>query len=404
LGARRLKVNSKRASLEEKTIVLVCHHIWCGVNRAQFQRANLLCREYKTHIFAAGDVCEEVAKRAQSVHYCPGQGVGMDKIIFPIWASFAIWRLSLRRRLYMIYTTASYAPALLVGYLLKALNMHWVADMWDEPRFQLEKRIQEAPSLVRRTLMWVYHQLWYHLARKVLKRADLVIVAMAPEILKHYGLVPEAHNIIVTTNGVDLSLTTLNEAPEGKYTIVYVGNLRKFRGVELIIDASRVLKKRGISFTCRLIGPTDEKGKDWIRRLISSYHLQDQVVFHGELPHPEALRWVSRAHVAICVLSPTIRNYRFAYPVKLFEYMALGKAIVCTRLPGTSRIIQDGENGLLIPPEDSEALAAALMRLYENKTLRKKLGENARYSASRYNWEEINARLRKAIEKLLEKT
>jgi glycosyltransferase involved in cell wall biosynthesis len=81
----------------------------------------------------------------------------------------------------------------------------------------------------------------------------------------------------------------------------------------------------------------------------------------------------------------------FAYylsPLKLFEYMAAGCALLATDLPSTREIVTDGETALLVPPEDVDALATALARLVAEPDLRARLGDAARRLAfARYTWE-----------------
>jgi glycosyltransferase involved in cell wall biosynthesis len=81
------------------------------------------------------------------------------------------------------------------------------------------------------------------------------------------------------------------------------------------------------------------------------------------------------------------------YPVKVFEYLALERAVVASRLHGVSKIIQDEVNGLLVTPGDANALTAALQRLATDHALRQSLEAAARPSAEGYDWSRINQRV-----------
>ena len=65
-------------------------------------------------------------------------------------------------------------------------------------------------------------------------------------------------------------------------------------------------------------------------------------------------------------------------PLKVFSYMAAGKPILCSDLPVLREVIEDGRNGILVPPDDPDAWAIALQRLLGDPALREKLGSTAR--------------------------
>jgi glycosyltransferase involved in cell wall biosynthesis len=81
-------------------------------------------------------------------------------------------------------------------------------------------------------------------------------------------------------------------------------------------------------------------------------------------------------------------------PLKLFEYMAAGKAIVATALNEAAEVIQDRHNGLLVEPGDTNGFAEAMLTLLNDPMERGRLGQNARRQAvERYSWEEYTRRL-----------
>jgi glycosyltransferase involved in cell wall biosynthesis len=83
----------------------------------------------------------------------------------------------------------------------------------------------------------------------------------------------------------------------------------------------------------------------------------------------------------------------YASPLKLFEYMAVGGAIISSDLPAVAEVVRDGDSALLTPPGDVDALAAALRRLYDDPGLRARLGEKARQDAAYYAWSARAARI-----------
>jgi hypothetical protein len=81
-------------------------------------------------------------------------------------------------------------------------------------------------------------------------------------------------------------------------------------------------------------------------------------------------------------------------PLKLFEYMAAGKPILCSDLPVLREIVEDGRNGLLLPLADADAWVAALCRLRDAPEERRRLGAAARADlVARYTWRERARRI-----------
>ncbi len=88
------------------------------------------------------------------------------------------------------------------------------------------------------------------------------------------------------------------------------------------------------------------------------------------------------------------------YPLKVFEYMAAGLAIVSSRLKGISEVITDGETGILVTPNDFSDFADGIKKIIENQELKEFLSKNARKKAILYDWGKINSTIIKEIEKI----
>jgi len=88
----------------------------------------------------------------------------------------------------------------------------------------------------------------------------------------------------------------------------------------------------------------------------------------------------------------------FGSPTKLFEYMAMGRGIVASRLEQIGDVLEDGATALLVPPGDDAALARAVVRLVDDAALRARLGAAARERAlERHTW---TANVRGVVERL----
>ena len=90
-------------------------------------------------------------------------------------------------------------------------------------------------------------------------------------------------------------------------------------------------------------------------------------------------------------------------PIKIFEYMASGRAVLAARVGQIAEVIEDGVNGLLYEPATPESLATQLLRLIDDAVLRERLGKKARETVERrYTWranaEAVVALLRRAVD------
>jgi phosphatidylinositol alpha-mannosyltransferase len=73
--------------------------------------------------------------------------------------------------------------------------------------------------------------------------------------------------------------------------------------------------------------------------------------------------------------------------------MALGKPVVVTSIDGYASVVTHGEEGLLVPPKDSDQLAQALLTLLKDETLRQQMGEKGKLKAKNYGWEQVAKRV-----------
>jgi glycosyltransferase involved in cell wall biosynthesis len=101
------------------------------------------------------------------------------------------------------------------------------------------------------------------------------------------------------------------------------------------------------------------------------------VRFTGIVDRAGVPAWVAAFDIA---LQPAATPY--ASPLKLFEYLALGRAIVAPNQPNLAEILLDGDNGMLFEPGNRDSLFAALERMVADATLRRRLGEAARRTIS----------------------
>jgi colanic acid/amylovoran biosynthesis glycosyltransferase len=177
-------------------------------------------------------------------------------------------------------------------------------------------------------------------------------------------------------NGLDLSRFEYAPPSADSHEILAVGRLVEKKGFDVLIDACRILRERGVKFHCRIVGDGNERA-DLLSR-IERMGLSELVSLPGPLPHAALIGIFRQAALlaAPCVVAND--GDRDGLPTVLLEAMALGTPCVSTAVTGIPELVRDGGTGLCVQPQDPEALADALERLLADRPLRERLSTHAR--------------------------
>ena len=162
---------------------------------------------------------------------------------------------------------------------------------------------------------------------------------------------------------------------QGRAVFGYISLLRRFEGVDVLVEAAaRILSRRGDA-ACLVVG--DGPDMERIRRLVQQTSKPQSIVLTGRVPHADVLDYYSLIDVFVV---PRLRApvTEMVTPIKPLEAMCMGKAVVVSDVGGLTELVQDGETGLTFPAGDAEALAETLETLLDNPDLRSGLGERAR--------------------------
>lgn len=182
----------------------------------------------------------------------------------------------------------------------------------------------------------------------------------------------DPHRVVVLENGVDLArFPDPGRRGTGAPLVGVTANLRPVKGLETFLDAMKGVRTThpGVRSAIAGEGPL----RPTLEELRQARNLTDCLDFRGTVTDiPSFL-----AELAIAVLPSLSEGLSNA----LLEYMAAGRAIVATAVGGNVHLIEDGKSGLLVPPGDAQALAAAVRRLLDDPTLAVRLGRSARRRA-----------------------
>lgn len=173
--------------------------------------------------------------------------------------------------------------------------------------------------------------------------------------------------------------------------IMFVGNFFHWHDVVTLLNAFAQVSKIFPQARLVLVGEGERKAE--MMKHASSLGLDHAVKFTGIVPHLEVPRYMAAADIAV-VPYPPMQQELWLSPLKMFEYMSSGRAVVASAIGQIVEVLRDGENGLLVPPGDVHALADALIKLIQDPGLCSRLGAQARADAvQKYSWDSYLTRL-----------
>lgn len=183
-----------------------------------------------------------------------------------------------------------------------------------------------------------------------------------------------------------------------KLQVGYVGQLFPGKGAEII--AALAKECPWADFHC--IGGVEKDIAHWRKETEGCQNIQ----FHGYVPYSETEKYRQSFDVLLAPylrkvqgFGPAISNLsHWMSPLKIFEYMGSGKAIVCSDLPVLREVLVDNETALMCDPDDIQSWIAALERLRDNPGLRVQMGERVRKEfKGKYTWEARAKRIFKEV-------
>jgi glycosyltransferase involved in cell wall biosynthesis len=211
-----------------------------------------------------------------------------------------------------------------------------------------------------------------------------------------FGDRPRVH---VIPNGADVPAERTFVPPDPTVSrVMYAGQLYPWKGVDVLVEAmAHVPEARFVI----LGGIHEESDLGRIQHLVRSRGLGDRTEMPGTVAQARVADELAHASVVCVPFLKGAMTERHTSPIKLFEALAAGRPIVATDLPSTREILSHEQNALLVPPGDPSALAAAIQRLLDDRSLATRLARAAFDSAPRYSWDARAKALLEAIEDVL---
>jgi glycosyltransferase involved in cell wall biosynthesis len=179
--------------------------------------------------------------------------------------------------------------------------------------------------------------------------------------------------------------------PLDKKIALYTGNsFLSWKGVNILVDAAAYVRSDTVIM---IVGGTDEEHGYYGPKVSETLRLVERQ------PHPDVPLWLHAADVLVLPNSAiTFESQYETSPIKLFEYMASGTPIVASNLPSIAEILAPDDLGILVPPDDPQALARGIIEALANPAESAARARRAREEAHKYTWDARAKRIRDYLE------
>lgn len=245
---------------------------------------------------------------------------------------------------------------------------------------------------------WPDSKQWLY--KKFIKRVDKIIVItkfLKEEYVKNGSL---SEKILVAPDGVDLGKFDIDlskesardklKLPQDKKIILYTGNLLKWKGVDTLIEAGKLLKDDSLIY---IVGGSESYLKEYHEK-ISGF---DNITLIEAISHAQIPIWLKASDVLVLPNSGKEKiSKNYTSPLKMFEYMASKRPIVASDLPSIREILNE-KNAMLVESDNPESFVRGLKKVLQNKDLADILSKRALSDVQNYTWNKRAEKILKFI-------
>ncbi len=191
-------------------------------------------------------------------------------------------------------------------------------------------------------------------------------------LFRRNGIAESSNSVLIKGSGVDTKHFCRSPEQPGPAVVLFPARMLWHKGVQEFVDAARKVRREGYHARFVMVGDTDADNPASVPAdQLEQWENEGVIEWWG---YQESMSDVFAQSHIVCLPS----KYREGVPKVLVEAASCGRPIVTTDMPGCREIVQDGENGLLVPPEDVQSIAKAIVRLLKDPGLRQKMGDQGR--------------------------
>lgn len=233
-------------------------------------------------------------------------------------------------------------------------------------------------------------------ARETVRSSDVTVFVSSALRDAYEELIDEEirHALIVPNAVNSTTIAAFRERPPSPHnndqvTIGFVGSLLRWHGVDMLMEAFAEVHMSRPNTRLEIVGDGELRAN--LEADARSLNLGEAITFTGSLPHEQALERVASFDIGVAV-----NSNRYGSPLKLFEYAALGCAIVAPDVAPAHEVLLDGDEALFVSPNKTD-IVTTLIRLVDDADLRRRLGAAARSRiVAEHTWDRAAARVLEA--------
>lgn len=312
--------------------------------------------------------------------------------------------------IYQRYNGFSFCGA----YIAKKKNISFVLEFNSSDVWKI-KNWKNNDTFLKRIFKTIYYKIFklpivstiekYNLSNA----AHIIVVSEAlKNVLLKFGA--DENKIIVNPNGIDerkynpqIKCDDIKQKYnlENKIVIGFIGTFGQWHGAENIALAFGKLLKKYPEYKnkAKLFMIGDGVRMPIVKKHILEFGLQENVVLTGLIRQDQGAKFLNACDILINATVPNPDGSEFfGSPTKLFEYMAMGKAIICSDMAQMSEILEQGKTAYMVEPGNIDELATAMKELVDDSELRRRLGNSVRDEViQKYTWDKHVDKILKAI-------
>ena len=366
---------------------------WSGAEQvAQHLAVNMSKRNHKITVFTTSIDSKDSIERYENIEiyrYGANFRIGNANI------SFKLLYKPLKQEIDIVHAHAGIPPAPIAGLrYAKKKKKPFVVTYHGDGQWNWG-------DFIRRTSVLFYNK---YLLDKVLSYADVIISPSGHYIDESRFLRKYKNKTVVIPNGINIEDFDIGYSkeecrkrlglPTDKSIILFLSALYSFKGPHILIKAMPKIVKEASDTELVFVG----KGvmREELEMLSKKLGVENNVKFVGFVDDSfkKALYYKS-ADIF------TFPSFLEIFGIVNLEAMACGIPIVASKIGGVPDVVKDDENGLLVPPKDSEALADAVIYLLKNEDVRERMGKNGREKIKDYSWKRITEETEKVYLSLI---
>jgi glycosyltransferase involved in cell wall biosynthesis len=201
----------------------------------------------------------------------------------------------------------------------------------------------------------------------------------------------------IVYNAVDHGVYKPDFKAKSKTPLIgYVGRIKKYKCIEHLLEASRIVFAKLPDARLVVAGSGDHL--DSLKKTATAMGIADRTEFIGHVGETEKVEMLRQVHV---VANPSSKE---GWGVTVIESNACGTPVVASNVPGLRDAVVDGETGFLVPHGDVAALAEKVLVILEDRDLRRAMSDKAVEWSEKFSWDESAAAIVREMEALLDET